>query len=107
MTREEAIHTLNLLFVPCASDGNKWGCKRNEAIDMAIEALQREDNLLKSLETNEPIYDMVDVVRCKDCVYRKEIGDDANGYHCGCYVMEHNDASWFCCFGHRKGGEDE
>lgn len=40
MTREEAIYTLRGLFIPCASDGNKWGCDRNEALDMAIEALQ-------------------------------------------------------------------
>ena len=50
MTREEAIRTLNLLFVPCASNGNKWGCKRNEAIDMAIEALQWQDRILTQIE---------------------------------------------------------
>lgn len=41
MTMEEAIYTLRGLFIPCASDGNKWGCDRNKALDMAIEALSQ------------------------------------------------------------------
>ena len=71
MKREEAIHTLNLLFVPCASDGNKWGCKRNEAIDMAIEALKAEP------------------IRCKDCKHRQT--DECLMYYEEWYEIDEGD----------------
>ena len=51
MTREEAIMELNLLFVPAPIVPNKrWGCKRNEALSMAIEALQWQDRILTQIE---------------------------------------------------------
>lgn len=75
MTREDAIYTLRGLFIPCASDGNKWGCDRNEALDMAIEALSADavsremyDDVVQTIIKREKQFtNMVSVVRCKDC----------------------------------------
>ena len=51
MTREEAIYRLkNMAWLYGSAEREQ----NIEAIDMAIEALQREDNFLKDLETNTP-----------------------------------------------------
>ena len=114
MEREEAINLIGWLKSKTNRDDDL------EALDMAIEALQREDDLLKSLETNEPIYDMVDVVRCKDCRWWNE--DDfprafpeKKTSACECPIMYIYGANFsrytqedeFCSRGVRKGGEDE
>lgn len=60
MTREEAIMELNILFVQAPIVPNKrWGCKRNEALSMAIEALSKPN-----YET-----DTEAVKDCRTCVY--------------------------------------
>ena len=56
MTREEAIKTL-ANFKRYISGGGVIDAKANEALDMAIEALQ------------------TDIVRCKDCKYIGKVGD--------------------------------
>ena len=44
--------------------------------------------------------DVVEVVRCKDCVYREVKGEGmTHGF--GCRIMEHNDDDWYCGFGER------
>ncbi len=59
MTKEEAIKVINGLRIPCAVTIHGNSCDRNEALDMAIEALSA---------------DAVEVVRCKDCrhLYNKD-----------------------------------
>lgn len=98
MTREEASYLLNNLR--SVAEGEE-----DEAIDMAIEALQREDMFLKSLETNEPIYDMVDVVRCKDC--RKTVTRPDGAIYCEVFDREEMSQYGYCNWGERKGGDDE
>ena len=44
--------------------------------------------------------DLVDVVRCKDCVYREVKGEGMTHWF-GCRIMEHNDDDWYCSFGER------
>ena len=42
--------------------------------------------------------DVVEVVRCKDCVYREVKGEGMTHWF-GCRIMEHNDDDWYCSFG--------
>lgn len=122
MTREEAIDILNGMFCSLCSlqhprrshDENLTKLReiREEALDMAIEALQREDRLLKSLETNEPIYDMVEVVRCKACKWWSGSVNTSHNNHLCKRALDQNVEYWtrgddFCSYGERKGGEDE
>ena len=44
--------------------------------------------------------DVVEVVRCKDCVYREVKGEGMTHWF-GCRIMEHNDDDWYCSFGER------
>ena len=87
MTREEAINILAGLYVVNISGNEHFAEQRNEAIDMAIEALQAEAVEYETIATiNEPISiqsNYVYVVRCKDCRHRH---DD----NCPMYYME-----WF------------
>ena len=106
MKREEAINLIGWLKSKTNRDDDL------EAIDMAIEALHREDMLLKSLETNEPIYDMVDVVRCKDCRwYDNRYGDVCHNPRYGDgwanYPPPYVDEDYWCKDGERKDGDDE
>ena len=105
MTREEAIEFVKEAFIAWESEyrvpHEDW-TETYKARDMAIEALQREDDLLKSLETNESLYDMVDVVRCKDCRYY-----ECSGLPCPLDVCESLGDDGFCSCGGRKGGDDE
>ena len=82
MTREEAIMIMKNERPHCGEKMTFTEEEKCDAYDMAIEALQREDRLLKSLETNEPLYDMVDVVRCKDCRYFKKIAERSDSGLC-------------------------
>ena len=107
MTREEAIGYLLGKYV-VVHEGNEYEKELNEALDMAIEALQREDDLLKSLESIEPLYDMVDVVRCKDCRYCTEYYDRDGYPYWMCDEWDGGtDADGFCHCGERKGGGNE
>lgn len=111
MTREEAI--LILRGFKEFYDSILWNsiyAERSRAIDMAIEALQREDNFLKSLETNEPLY--TDVVRCKDCRwYDNRYGDVCHNPRYGDghanYQPPYVDEDYWCKDGERKGGDDK
>lgn len=53
---------------------------------------------------NIPTADVVEVVRCKDCVYRRlkfdPIAEPAKWY--GCDVMMFNEDEWYCSFGEKK-----
>ena len=44
--------------------------------------------------------DVVEVVRCKDCVYREVKGEGMTHWF-GCRIMEHNDDDWYCSYGER------
>ena len=120
MTREEAIHTLNLLFVPCASNGNKWGCKRNEAIDMAIEALSAEAEPTQAEKCEECIHNGTnkDKINCKECasaeaiqgewIYKtnyESVCEEWECNKCGCEVLcKTNFCPW--CGARMKGGDE-
>ena len=65
-----------------------------------------------SLILEAPAADVVEVVRCKDCVYGK--GNDYEGnikvpfmYHCTYDDLSYNGAEHFCSYGKRKEGEEE
>ena len=47
-----------------------------------------------------PTADVVEVVRCKDCVYREVKGEGMTHWF-GCRIMEHNDDDWYCSYGER------
>lgn len=79
--------------------------KYRKALRMAIEALQREDRLLKSLETNEPIYDMVDVVRCKDCKHKYMDGEVTHYYWCRLHDRPVDDTD-YCSWGEESEVEE-
>lgn len=84
MTREEAIELLDDL------DGaieDNHGRDYDEALDMAIEALQ------------------IDVVRCKDCKHTMARPDGE--IYCEKLDMEEIPVSHFCGWGESKGGDDE
>lgn len=65
MTREEAIHLIENHKYPHASEA--WTKLSNEAIDMAIEALQREEAEANGYCHRIRPKDVEVVVRCKDC----------------------------------------
>ena len=106
MTREEAKDLLRELMCDDEYD---------EAIDMAIEALQfaKHFDLLKDYQS------LQEVVRCKDCTHRHT--DDCPIYHeewyeidegGGCFDSDfivHDDSkdNDFCSRGERKGGDSE
>ena len=48
----------------------------------------------------QPPADVVEVVRCKDCVYR-EVKGAGMAHWFGCRIMEHNDDDWYCSYGER------
>jgi len=86
MKREEAIAILTetqvFYFAPKGKE------KTQEALDMAIEALQTE------------------LVRCKDCRHRYEEGDCTHYYWCRLNDRPIDDTD-FCAWGERKGGDTE
>ena len=107
MTREEAIAELSVIWERLSHPEDcENGCYSFrdgdylEAIDMAIEALQREDRFLKSMDTNEPLY--TEVVRCKDCTNF----DHAFNY-CDFLETGVEGEDFFCAYGERKGGGSE
>ena len=73
-------------------------------------AMIYDEALVDVLETlnKASIVDAVEVVRCKDCKYRRIDEDYANGHYCvkrpsnGGYFCEDND---FCSYGERREGE--
>ena len=69
MTREEAITIIdNLHLIGCGRNQHEDDLKINEALDMAIEALQFVEHfdLLKEYQS------LQEVVMCKDCRYANE-----------------------------------
>ena len=85
ITKGEAIGFLDKCrywFMPYTSEEDTW----NEALDMAIEALQTE------------------VVRCKDCEHRDE--KCGMGEHRWCKILKMSTVpNGFCSYGEPKGGE--
>ena len=116
MTRDEAIKILKAIRVyecypKSASEETK------EAIDMAIEALQREEAEAKGychrIKPKEyfKIDDMVKVVRCKECKHWSGNEKMHNNHLCK-RAQDQNIDYWtrgddFCSYGERKGGGDE
>jgi len=73
--------------------------------DDALNALREYPvTKLKTAIRRLPSADVVEVVRCKDCVYRVIVRDPLMGtMDCyGCKVMHYNEDDWFCSFGERK-----
>lgn len=111
MTREEAIWWVNHLFEIRKEEYFNKGMMEDakeveEAQTMVLEALQREDRFLKSMETNDPLY--TEVVRCKDCRYFKKIAERSDSGLCHRDIVA---SAWkengYCSRGERKGGGDE
>lgn len=119
MTREEALEVFSTVkersehFKECGCRFPLWTItdRDDEAIDMAIEALQ--DDVISRKDTvtlNSPISiqaDMVAVVRCKDCKNRMH-DEERELYYCMMYygqgdVSDNN----YCQWGERKGGGNE
>ena len=104
MTREEAIEVLSQRPMIAPSKSNKQKMFE-EAIDMAIEALHREEAEEKGYCHRIRPKNVEVVVRCKDCKWHM---DDYMGEWCGKLRghpgMKAND---FCSYGERKGGENE
>lgn len=101
MKRTEAIEQLQNCIDLIKQDGQDYLDERDfPLLDMAIEALQREDRFLKSMDTNEPLY--TEVVRCKDCKHWASAEDYDCEIHSGAFGAED-----FCSYGERKGGDDE
>ena len=104
MTREEALEILNGYKLWIAKE-----CELREAIDMAIEALRREEAEEKGYfhrinyipkPCEYANCDCVDVVRCKDCRWRKGIYCD---HEDGMVSICDDD---FCSCGERKNPEN-
>ncbi len=84
MTREEAVEVLKDRYLTCVGIGLDNHANRvNEAIDMAIEALQTE------------------VVRCKDCI-QKHIGGSVTQYYWCDFWDREIDCNNGCSWGERK-----
>lgn len=112
MTRKEAIKILDEQHLTWTLKKDEGYCMEvNEAIDMAIEALQDTRNCILTLfgdcsynetgcsdcEIKQTIYKAlsVDLVRCGECIYRdccSELGDEI-------------DADDYCSFGERRSDE--
>lgn len=91
------------------------------AFDMAIEALQEPKTIIgidvpygsdKGIATIfkgnekmalEEVKEIMSVVRCKDCQYRKKVG---TSYYCELDEFNVKDED-FCSWGKRKGGDEE
>lgn len=102
MTREEAINTLGN-FKRYISGGGVTDRKACEAIDMAIEALHREEAEEKGYCHRIRPSNVEIVVRCKDCKFlnRKEAyGDEWK--ECTHYPQHHIRLNDFCSYGERK-----
>ena len=111
MTREEAIAELNVLHERllnpkdcedgCYSWGDGWYV---EAIDMAIEALQREEAEEKGHCHRIRPGNVEVVVRCKDCVRKREWLVDYthdSDWFCTLHECAMNDDD-FCSYGERR-----
>lgn len=93
MTREEAMYLLNNLR--SVAEG-----KEDEAIDMAIEALQREEAEEKGYCHRIRPSNVEVVVRCKDCKWNM---DDCMGTWCSRLSGVHGtNADDFCSYGERR-----
>lgn len=88
MTRQEAVTRLSMIFANCDTEMCKgaYACKYcDEAISMAIEALEQEE-----------------IIYCKDCKYWQ---DNNNGYpvtDCRWNKDETPDADDYCSFAERR-----
>lgn len=103
MTREEAIYRLkNTAWLGTNADREET----EQAVDMAIEALQREEAEEKGYCHRIMPSNVEVVVRCKDCRHRYEEGDCTHYYWCRLNDRPIDDTD-FCAWGERKGGDDE
>lgn len=75
-------------------------------------APEQYNALVDMIIRKQPVADVVEVVRCKDCQYGK--GNDYEGsvkvpfmYHCTYDDLSYNGADHFCSYGKRKEGAEE
>lgn len=101
MTREEAKEILTHNWTR-VDNPNYSESELDEAVDMAIEALQFVEHfdLLKEFQS------LQEVVRCKDCKHRDE--KCGMGERRWCKVIKMSTVpNDFCSYGERKGGDTE
>lgn len=108
MTREEAITILKDISWQMGSV-KRW--ENIEAIDMAIEALHREEAEEKGYCHRIRPSNVEVVVRCKNCKHWSGNGKMHNNHLCK-RAQDQNIDYWtrgddFCSYGECKGGEDE
>ena len=72
--------------------------KAQKEIDYWHDKAQSYEQTIMRLTLNKA--DVVEVVRCKDCVYR-EVKGAGMAHWFGCRIMEHNDDDWYCSYGER------
>ena len=73
--------------------------KAQKEIDYWHDKAQSYEQTILKLSLNKA--DVVEVIRCKDCVYREVKGEGMTHWF-GCRIMEHNDDDWYCSCGERK-----
>lgn len=61
---------------------------------------------LRELLEDAPTADVVEVVRCKDCLYATERYGHLDCIHGVCYRNNWNKPDDYCCHGVRKDGEE-
>ena len=105
MTREEAIKMVQAHKFPRPME--EWQRLNNEAIDMAIEALQTEYEDYEHatiVDIKEPL--KVAVVRCKDCRHSRVYQTDSKGTmqtYCVAFIMSRTVTDDdFCSWGERR-----
>ena len=103
-------------------DANKL-MKELSSLTMTITGLRNGTGVLKKCLTQfrnavlrivdeQPTMDAVEVVRCKDCLYRSQYSDENGMYHCGGidttenHVLPVVSPDFFCAHGERRTTDD-
>ena len=104
MTREEAIQEFQNVKDLIRQDGKDWFDERDlELIDMAIEALHREEAEEKGYCHRIRPSNVEVVVRCKDCRWFKQDSSPVGyGYCDGRMVGREVDYNDYCSYGERQ-----
>lgn len=119
MNREEAINVIKGARKYLTVGNPIWNVKKvDEAFDMAIEALTEPINCVKCEHYYETEDDtdvhgncrMVEVVRCKDCIY-KCLYDEGETKYYYCALEDRPNRNWsvddtdYCSWGERRSDE--
>ena len=86
--------------------------KREDAIDTVLDVYYNTPDIdlsgerLEAAILNIPAADVVEVVRCKDCLYSTERYGHMECIHGVSYRNTWNKPDFFCSYGERKGGAD-